>query len=199
MASYTIKRCPHCNYRLGTSRDLFPIKFQSPLKVCPKCHKNYIDKDCKELGLYDETPIIAKLPMSMENIATMVIILTISIVFFKFGEVSIGRILMAVDVAWVAISFALWPQRKKKIEEEIQKSIVRLSNPSYAMALKSAGLSVPEKYLNPEKHKMILQNEAGAKSCCERCGIYLREEQFRKLDGKIYCNTCYNITLKEKK
>lgn len=199
MASYTIKRCPNCNYRLGSTTQLFPMKFESPLKTCPKCHKHYIDNDCKELGLYDEIPFFAKLPMSLENIATMVIILIISVVFFEFGEVSIGGILMAVDVAWVAISFALWPQRKKKIEEEIQKSIARLSNPSYAMALKSAGLSVPEKYLNPEKHKMILQNEAGVKSCCERCGIHLREEQFKKLDGKIYCNTCYNITLKEKK
>lgn len=199
MASYTVKRCPHCFYRLGTSRQLITIKYESPLKTCPKCHKQYIDKDCKELGLYDKLPIFAKTPMSIENLVSMVIVLLISCVFLDSGAAYVGKILMALDAAWITMSFVLWPQRKKKMEEELKKSIHRLSNPSYAMTLRSAGLKVPEEYINPEKHRMIMQNEDSEKSCCERCGIHLREEQFKKLDEKIYCNSCYNITLQEKR
>ena len=144
MASRTVKLCPHCRYHLGSTVDLYRITFGSPIKVCPRCQKKYIDSDCKELALY-ELRFFDKMPMSLDNLIRMSILFGLGLFSLGFN-IGFAITLISIVAIWLIICFALYSSKKEKIEKERQKSIERLSNPEYANELHSMGIFVPEKY-----------------------------------------------------
>ncbi|MBQ7904015.1 MAG: hypothetical protein IJ362_09820 [Oscillospiraceae bacterium] len=160
---YTTKKCPYCktiyeNYSSITEG----AHLGSPLITCKKCKKIFIDKEMEELALKPFSELKKKYSMlrlmsSLWNIFTFVFILFSYMIFsgnLKFDS-SFESIFMLVlycgcGIFTLSIIKSITIDRQKIIDgykQEYAKSEIRLSDPHYALALKQAGYSVPEKYL----------------------------------------------------
>lgn len=50
---YKMKRCPYCGRQIDMAAIgmKFKVAYGSPFRTCPKCHKEYIDRDYQEVAL----------------------------------------------------------------------------------------------------------------------------------------------------
>ncbi len=156
-----VKNCPFCKKvveqqayaswgRQPSEQDKW--LFGSPLRLCPHCGKLFIDKDRQELAITgprkQDMAVVG--PASLK-LALMGVVLG--------GLLLVGRlnvlacIAFGVALATLVADAALYPTRQKKLKAERVASEKRLSDPSYAQALKNAGYDIPERYLSKEEAK----------------------------------------------
>lgn len=149
--------CPHCGRKLMNYVER-EWKYGSPIRVCKKCGKRYID------GRYHEIVIegIAPDAMSVKNdlvfMAVLFIIAAIA-VGVNFTSVRLtgmysrrmaflpviclmGLVFMLIDI--IRIKTGAKERRFKVLREESHQ---RLKNKTYAYELSEAGYNVPQEYL----------------------------------------------------
>lgn len=121
--------------------------FGAPLVLCPHCGKLFIDKDRQELALTgprrQDTAVVGPASLRLGLLGAV-----LGAVLLIPGQTALALIAFGVAAATLIADVALYPTRRKKLENERKASEKRLSDPDYAMALKRAGYDVPEKYLN---------------------------------------------------
>lgn len=150
-----VKNCPFCKKtyeqrsyavwgRQPTDEDRW--LFGTPLLLCPNCGKLFIDKDRQELALTgprkQDRAVIG--PASL-RIALMGAILGAVLLIAR--QTPLGLIAFTVALATLVADAALYPTRKRKLDNELAASRKRLSDPEYALALKRAGYDIPDRYL----------------------------------------------------
>lgn len=153
-----VKNCPFCNKvyeqrsyavwgRQPTDEDRW--LFGTPFVLCPHCGKLFVDKDRQELAITgprkQDTAVIG--PASL-RLALMGAILGVALLLAR--QTVLALIAFGVAAATLIADAALFPTRRKKLENERTASEKRLSDPEYIRALKRAGYVVPEKYLNKQ-------------------------------------------------
>ena len=156
-----VKNCPFCKKvveqrsyaswgRQPTDEDRW--LFGTPLRLCPHCGKLFIDKDMQELALTGprkhDTAVVG--PASL-RLAAMGGIL--GAVLLIAGQTAFALVAFGVALTTLIADAALYPTRKRKLDNERAASAKRLSDPDYARALKRAGYDVPDSYLNPQKEE----------------------------------------------
>ncbi len=154
-----VKNCPYCRHvyeqrsyvaQSRTPADEDRWLFGSPMKMCPNCHKMFVDQDMQELAITRprkrDTVLINA---STVKIALIGAVLGAGLIFLAH-QTELGLIAFGVALATVIADLALYPNRMKKLEREREASEKRLSNPDYARMLQKAGYHVPEKYLKQE-------------------------------------------------
>ncbi len=153
-----VKNCPFCKKvyeqrsyavwgRQPTDKDKW--LFGTPFVLCPHCGKLFVDKDRQELAITgprkQDTAVIG--PASV-RIALMGAIL--GGVLLLARQTVLALIAFGVAAATLIADAALFPTRRRKLENERAASEKRLADPEYARALVRAGYDIPEKYLNEE-------------------------------------------------
>ena len=147
--------CPHCKkvYRQRTigawGRKLTEEdrwQYGSPLCSCPSCKRLFIDKDIKELAItplrsFDKDKVTASTRM------LLVLALLLGLFMYFIGQRLFAAIVTGIGLIYLIADLALYPSRMKKLESERKASERRLSDRSYAAALKKAGYDIPERYL----------------------------------------------------
>ncbi len=155
MATYTKKFCPHCrhmyqSYSTGTKNMV--VANGCPIITCPRCGKQFLDKDIKEPAFYD-SPKEVTIPKMI-----------ISLLFTPFGLA--GMFLLIMSIVYkspVEALISLLPfsgygyllyvsiKNKKKINEdtirEYEESKDRLSDKEYVVLLLDLGYRVPRSFL----------------------------------------------------
>ena len=153
-----VKNCPHCKKvveqrsyavwgRAATDEDRW--QFGTPLRLCPHCGKLFVDKDRQELALtgprrQDTAPV----GQASLRLAAMGVILGALLLLLK--QTTFALIAFVVAAATLIADVALWPTRRRKLENERAASEARLKDPDYARALRRAGYDIPEQYLKEE-------------------------------------------------
>ena len=151
-----VKNCPFCRkvyeQRSYISWGKDPLDeerwlFGTPLVLCPNCGKLFIDKDRQELAITgprrQDTAVIGPASIRLGLLGAV-----LGAIFLIAGQTALGLIALCVAAATLAADAALFPTRRRKLENERIASEKRLSDPEYALALKRAGYEIPEKYLN---------------------------------------------------
>lgn len=153
MAANYSYHCPYCKHHIKTTSA--PVRFESPLKPCPKCSKIYVDPYSRELALIPYRPYsTTKLLVSnlMPGIGSAII--PTLIVYFVTksdlaGWLSFGVCSVVFWLLWFFSSLRNPAQEETKRFAQWQESDQRLQNPEYAATLKKLGYNVPAQYLHP--------------------------------------------------
>lgn len=151
MAANYSYRCPYCKHHIKTTSA--PVRFESPLKPCPKCSKIYVDPYSEELALKPYRPqptskiLLSCIPY---GIGSAVFIGFIAFLITKSN--SIGLLFLGVSsvACWLLWSlFSILTRNKEDARrlKKWQESEQRLKNPNYASSLKNLGYHVPVQYL----------------------------------------------------
>lgn len=151
-----VKNCPFCGkvYEqrsyISWSREPKDEErwlFGTPLILCPHCNRLFIDKDRQELALTgprrQDTAVIGPASLRLGILGA-----ALGAVLLIPGQTALALIAFGVAAATLIADAALYPTRRKKLENERAASEKRLSNPEYARALKRAGYEIPGKYLD---------------------------------------------------
>lgn len=150
-----VKNCPFCKktveQRSYMTRGREPKDedrwlFGSPMRLCPHCGKVYIDKDMQELAITgprkQDTAFIGQ---SSLHLAAVGAILGTALLLGK--QTVLALIAYGVALATLIADAALYPTRKRKLDNERLASEKRLGDPDYARALRRAGYDIPDKYI----------------------------------------------------
>ena len=173
-------KCPHCGYVYESASSTNPNKTNakynfkhyigSPIKECPKCGSNFIDKRYNEYLLM--TPIERNHYFDgykSSGPTVWIIIILAYIISFVIGALASEMYLMLIG-AGVGLLLLLIPisvsrSRTKMItshifDEEIQKSLLRFKDKNYANILLSHGFTIyPLSELELQSNKnFITQN-----------------------------------------
>lgn len=126
MAAYELKNCPHCgakyeglNYKGVQFKDS-QMKYGSPLKLCPVCKKEFLDKNYREIaveGIRDE---------DMECVSAKVIFYGIVGIAIGIGAVYYemygGIIAVLLGIFILASEMFSHEKRQKELEADIYRS-----------------------------------------------------------------------------
>ena len=150
-----VKNCPFCGKVVEQrayatwgreARDEDRWLFGTPMLVCPHCGKLYVDRDRQELAITgprkQDTLVIGPASLRLAALGAV-----LGAVLLIAGQTTFALIAFAVALATLVADAALYPTRRKKLENERVASEKRLSDPNYARALARAGYDVPERYL----------------------------------------------------
>lgn len=146
-----VLHCPHCDALIESTNH--PVSYGNPIKICPKCRRQYIDPNCTEPALrpYKPLSVTHRLKASLSGgfaFAGFVAIL----VYFITKDNRLGLTIWGIGtpLCWL-FSFLLSLHTQKKREkgryQRWQESNQRLRNPKYAYSLKYYGYHVPAQYL----------------------------------------------------
>lgn len=149
--------CPHCGKKL-MNYDEREWKYGSPIQVCKKCGKRYIDGRYHEIVIEGIAPDAMSVKKDLVYIAVLFVIAVASvginfISIILTGKYSlklaflpviclIGLVFMLIDI--IRIKTGAKERRFKVLREE---SYQRLKNKTYAYELSEAGYNVPQEYL----------------------------------------------------
>ena len=149
------KKCPYCGKvyeqracgsvgRKPRPEDVWV--YGSPMKLCPNCKRIFIDRDVKELAITElRKSDTAKITANTKVLLPMGAL--VALLLYLLGQPSFAIVAVAVAVVYLAMDLGMYPMRMNKLKKERQASEKRLSDPEYALALKKAGIDVPERYL----------------------------------------------------
>lgn len=149
------KKCPHCNtqyshkaYSGRPSKDNQTC-YGSPLRRCQKCGNFFIDKDYREIAISG----IREVDTQRVSTGTMVesaIPIIGSCIYFciaQDGTRWAALIVFLICVGSVVSEYRGYDKRIAHLEQEKAESYRRMSNPQYAMMLKTLGYDVPDEFL----------------------------------------------------
>ena len=171
------KKCPFCNRvyeqrvvgRFGqklTDEDRW--EYGSPLKICLNCRKIFLDTDYQELALVElrerDRERVRRSSVMIVGVAVIAAILCVAAgqEYYSFGV-----LLVLMALAWALGDFIKYPRRMKKLEEEREASLKRLSDPAYARALSKAGYHVPAEYLGSNGSRVTEENPSALPTTAE--------------------------------
>ena len=120
--------------------------YGSPMKLCANCKRIFIDMDVKELAITElRKSDTAKITASTRTLLPMGAL--VALLLYVLGQPTFAIVAAAVAVVYLAMDLGMYPMRMGKLRKERAASEKRLSDPEYALALKKAGIDVPERYL----------------------------------------------------
>ena len=150
--------CPYCGAKI---KDYVPNKwlYGSPVRVCGKCGKNYIDSRYHEIAVEGYQPGALSVSRDLKCILILLAMLLISggILFYELNFSNyyhpmfffiilmsvIGVIFMLADIIRIKTG-----SKERALEKLKAESEGRMKNSEYAHMLKDLGYSVPERFLN---------------------------------------------------
>ena len=149
------KKCPYCG-RIYEQRSYGSVGrkpapedawvYGSPMKLCANCKRIFIDMDVKELAITElRKSDTAKITASTRTLLPMGAL--VALLLYVLGQPTFAIVAAAVAVVYLAMDLGMYPMRMGKLRKERAASEKRLSDPEYALALKNAGIDVPERYL----------------------------------------------------
>lgn len=156
---YITSRCPHCQEVVKRANSITRYSEGSPVRVCPRCGKQYIDPDCHEPALIPYKPYgtIACIMTSLVHGAySFIAVLLVVFMVGYFGNlytVSGAHAVASAAIGCAVAVFSFFSRIKGLAAENEEKlrlwkeSRARLMNPEYAKLLKQAGFKVPIEYL----------------------------------------------------
>lgn len=154
---YQTVKCTNCGSTLSINAPGSAYFYGSPIRSCPKCGRQYLDKNYHEIEIdgIQKTDISNKgaAGLLIGSLAAAVIFGVLFIFFLSRGRLHFGT-LIATVISLLIFIFGLVDaikiksgSKQKELEKEHQQSILRLQNKEYAHTLKKLGYQVPEKYL----------------------------------------------------
>ena len=150
------KKCPYCG-RIYEQRSYGSVGrkkpapedawvYGSPMKLCGNCKRIFIDMDVKELAITElRKSDTAKITANTKMLLPMGAL--VAVLLYVLGQPTFAIVAVAVAVVYLAMDLGMYPMRMGKLRKERAASEKRLSDPEYALALKKAGIDVPERYL----------------------------------------------------
>ena len=150
MATYYTKSCPYCGYKYMINS---PVKHQygSPIRTCQNCGNVYNDRDFIEMS-FQKPFQYREHPISLLS----VIWLSISILFtyISYSVLNDGLYIVACflscfgAVILMILEASDYRNRVAWQEEELIRSIERVSDPFYVLTLLRIGCKVPRDKMN---------------------------------------------------
>lgn len=154
---FVILECPHCGHKKKENCNAWA--YGSPVKVCDKCNKEFIDKRFTELAVegIDRKNVDPSIYLKGIGLFAAMTLLCVFlfIIMVKFNGWYPTKIIgcMGIGILGIILCTVLFIRAKLGIEEVdseiyLKESEERLKNKEYAEKLKSYGYNVPDKYLN---------------------------------------------------
>jgi len=144
MAVYYYVKCPHCKKIVESGRGRTE-QYGSPIRKCQHCGKTYVDNNYVEAAFFNEEQL-KKRASSWKNyiwVAIGIWLLVVGI-FEAIGEIiTIAIVISGIGVFSIIYNYSYEPNNDKSLQEELEKSKERLSNPQYIITLYKAGSFVP--------------------------------------------------------
>lgn len=162
---YRSKRCPHCGHGLAYGDDAKPRWiYGSPIRWCPFCHNEYLDKNYHEIAI-DGVPNNATKRITFFDTIRFILGLCVLgiLCYFVFNLlVNLKTVKFSFLLFMVFIGLGGWcyqllesplyrffkyQEMIDSIEKEKQASEKRMQDPEYVQKLIANKYRVPEKYL----------------------------------------------------
>lgn len=153
MASYDIKRCPSCqkpyerNFYSGKPKPEEKIRYGSPVKVCPSCGHEFIDRDYREIAL-EGIPNMSDYKRFAPGTILYTILscgLALFTYYIEFRILPVIFLLLGCIIT--GSDLVTYQKRQNHLKKEILASQTRMKDPSYARKLASYGYTVPPEFL----------------------------------------------------
>jgi len=149
--------CPHCGKKVGVFAG-GQYNYGSPIKICPKCGKEYVNSFFHEIEIDGINPDAFDMKRLIIGIILGIVIFAVSAGIHYF-EVTVQRYYHYAFIGMMIISAMVFVfcianiiliktgLKAKRTEKMRRESAARLANPDYARKLAEHGYNVPEKYL----------------------------------------------------
>ena len=209
MAIYHTIKCPHCNCILERSTGK-PQHLGSPFRTCRYCGKEYIDTNYREAALLTKKDFI----LSYDWLAAVTRV--VIVLFLVVASASLFEFIWFLITMFVAVAMLYTPIKQlfvlrryislkdEKLNQEIEASKARLSDPEYVIALWKAGAYVTyeivewakETVNNADDDSIPVQADEEHKSTenkicfCRKCGAQI------DADSK-FCRKCGTEIMEE--
>ena len=137
------KKCPHCKCMVENGHGE-PFKhLGNPIKICPHCHRSYIDMDVIE---WEYSPIYRKISYYFANNRIWICLIPSMLV----GALTPGTIQISLLFAFLTFAFIFFLCSlyvKVKIKKEIPQSQKRLQNKDYVRFLQNSEYPAKKHYI----------------------------------------------------
>lgn len=210
MAQYATKKCPHCEYAYSIHQFANMTSWGSPVRTCPRCHKQFIDTSYKEMAIegFDEEPkkvtgsTIFLLVMGLLVLGGSLWMVSV----YSRGDdaatmlmcVAVGLFFTGVGVYGIIADIMDHEERKQWVEKERQASWERCNDINYLNFLQTIGVKIPSSLINSagqqakkvqvdkpmQKESSFIETEVEEK-------IYNSEKRSQTdIPKKLFCNNC---------
>ena len=150
---YKMKRCPYCGRQIDMAAIgmKFKVAYGSPFRTCPKCHKEYIDRDYQEVALESAKAKAFRMPKVRPGILWFEVLLLCSLGMQLTG--AYASMTTMIPILAVAVILLVWElhgsakrqsEWEKELAKELEASKERLQDPAYLMELKKLDYPVTE-------------------------------------------------------
>lgn len=152
MATYDMKRCPACqkvyekNFYSGKPKPEEKIRYGSPIRVCPSCGHEFIDADYREIALEGIPNEADYKPIMPGTILYTLLAFGLALFAFFFEFHILPFFFLGLGVIIIGSDLFSYQKRKRYLEQEIQRSKVRIQDPAYLEKLVKYGYPVPMQY-----------------------------------------------------
>ena len=159
---YKTKRCPYCGKQIDMAAIgmKFKVAYGSPFRTCPKCHKEYIDRDYREVALESAKAKALKMPKVRSGIVWFEVLLLCSLgMQLTSAYASMTTVIPILAVAVILLVWELHGSAKrhseweKELAKELAASKERLQDPAYLMELKKLDYPVTEDMIRRAKNR----------------------------------------------
>ena len=118
---YKMKRCPYCGRQIDMAAIgmKFKVAYGSPFRTCPKCHKEYIDRDYQEVALESAKAKAFRMPKVRPGILWFEVLLLCSLGMQLTGAyASMTTVILILAVAVILLVWELHGSAKRQSEWE---------------------------------------------------------------------------------
>lgn len=159
---YKTKRCPYCGKQIDMTAIgmKFKVAYGSPFRTCPKCHKEYIDRDYREVAFESAKAKALKMPKVRPWIIWFEVLLLCSFgMQLTSAYMSMTTVMLILAVAAILLVWELHGSAKrqneweKELAGELAASKERLQDPAYLMELKKLDYPVTEDMIRRAKNR----------------------------------------------
>ena len=105
---YKMKRCPYCGRQIDMAAIgmKFKVAYGSPFRTCPKCHKEYIDRDYQEVALESAKAKAFRMPKVRPGILWFEVLLLCSLGMQLTG--AYASMTTVIPILAVAVILLVW-------------------------------------------------------------------------------------------
>lgn len=159
---YKTKRCPYCGKQIDMAAIgmKFKVAYGSPFRTCPKCHKEYIDRDYREVAFESAKAKALKMPKVRPGILWFEVLLLCSLgIQLTSADTSMTTVIPILAVVVILLVWELHGSAKrqseweKELAKELEASKERLQDPAYLMELKKLDYPVTEDMIRRAKNR----------------------------------------------
>ncbi len=157
--AYDVK-CPYCGRAEGTySRNEY--RYGSPIRVCKKCGKKFINEFYHEIAVEGPAPEAFSIKAKLKAIVIFAVLFAVMFLWHFYEVTFTSRyhympacamigLLVGVLFEILDIIFTKTGLKAKRTEKKRLESVQRLEDPEYARELAELGYNVPREYLRDE-------------------------------------------------